>query len=116
MKDLQKLILFVVFGFFAFISYKYFSDKGELILKDREYANLVNQYARLQKDSKENELQQQLLSRQIDSLKTVKNQISYRYEKQVDTVYSMPDSIVFGLLAKHLDSLYTHRFYNIVKK
>jgi len=100
----------------AWLLFKTFSVEGNNYDLQNKYQLLLDSNKRLQQDSVDNAYEQARLQSQLDSITKVKSKISYRYEKDIDTIYSMPDSIVFGLLAKHLDSLYVHRFSKFVTK
>jgi uncharacterized membrane protein (DUF106 family) len=77
---------------------------------DNSAAELQERMREYQKDSTSHARQQIELKQQIDSLTAVKQQIQTRYVTKIHTIYYMPDSLVSQLLAKHLDSLYIHRF------
>lgn len=100
----------------VFLVFEKFRAEGMMYKMDGQYLELQDKYVQLQQEHESGQMLQSYLNQKIDSLILVKSKKEKRYEKQIDTIYAMPDSIVFGLLAKNLDSLYIHRFNRFIKK
>lgn len=95
-------------------------DKLNTEVQYSKYETQINQLENnnmaLRADSIENEKLQAEYAQKLDSLSNIKSKIKYRYGKKIDTIYYMPDSVVYGILSIHLDSLYKHRFAGFVTK